>query len=245
MIKEGRVVAMGNFRQHVGFASFLGVLYAWGGGVMMGVHWMYGSVAALLATVGGLLPDLDSDSSVQLRGFSGLLGILAAVAVWQDIDNSPVVVPFELHLWSAIMTYVLVRHGLRRTLARLTVHRGMSHSIPTALIWGAVTYIGYPAESHLLRVVMACAVILGFLSHLVLDEWCSVDLVGRRVNKAFGTALKFTSKSMSATIATYAILAMLGWWVVRFWPADPFSGGFPQPVIYWPGVHESGPVDGW
>ena len=233
MIKEGRVVAMGNFRQHVGFASFLGVLYAWGGAVVMGVHWMYGSVAALLATVGGLLPDLDSDSSIQLRGFSGLLGVLAAVAVWQDIDNAQVIVPFELHLWAAIVTYVLVRHGLRRTLAHLTVHRGMSHSVPAALIWGAVTYIGYPAESHLLRVVMAVAVILGFLSHLLLDEWCSVDLTGRRVNKAFGTALKFSSKSISATIVTYLILAMLCWWVMHFWPADPFSGGFPKPEIRW------------
>ncbi|WP_169974724.1 metal-dependent hydrolase [Tautonia rosea] len=222
---------MGNFRQHVGFASFLGMLYAWGGAVVMGVHWMYGSVAALLATIGGLLPDLDSDSSIQLRGFSGLLGVLAAVAVWQDIDNLQFVLPFELHLWAAIVTYVMVRHGLRRTLARLTVHRGMSHSIPAALIWGAVTYIGYPSESHLLRVVMAGAVILGFLSHLLLDEWCSVDLVGRRVNKAFGTALKFTSKSVSATIVTYVILALVGWWVMSLWPADPFSGGFPKPEI--------------
>jgi hypothetical protein len=225
---------MGNFRQHVGFAGFLGVFYAWGAAVVMGLHWVYGSVAALLVTVAGLLPDLDSDSSVQLRGFSGLLGVLAAVAVWQGIDDSDVLVPFELHLWAAILTYVLVRHGLRRSLAHLTVHRGMNHSIPTAGIWGAITYLGYPSDSHLLRLFMASAVVLGFLSHLTLDEWCSVDLVGRRVNKAFGTALKFASKSAGATIVTYVLLALLCWWVTIDWPANPLSGRLPTPVIRWP-----------
>ena len=212
---------MGNFRQHVGLASFLGVFYAWGAALTMGMHWIYGSVAALLATVGGLLPDLDSDSSVQLRGFSGLLGVLAAVAVWQGIDDTEVHVPFEIHLWAAILTYVLVRHFLRRTLAHLTVHRGMNHSIPTAGIWGGVTYLGYPSDSHLLRLAMATAVVLGFMSHLALDEWCSVDLAGRRVNKAFGTALKFTSKSAGATIVTYVLLAMLGWGITLTWPEIP------------------------
>lgn len=225
---------MGNFRQHVGFSGFLGVSYAWGATMVMGLHWIYGSVAALLATVAGLLPDLDSDSSVQLRGFSGLLGVLAAVAVWQDIDDSRVEVPFELHLWAAILTYVLVRHFLRRSLAYLTVHRGMNHSVPTAGIWGAITYLGYPSDSHLLRMLMALAVILGFLSHLVLDEWCSVDLVGRRVNRAFGTALKFASKSAGATMVTYLLLALLCWWVTAVWPADPLSGRLPTPVVRWP-----------
>nr|WP_233579115.1 metal-dependent hydrolase [Tautonia sociabilis] len=225
---------MGNFRQHVGFASFLGIFFAWGAGVVTGLHWLYGSVAALLTTVGGLLPDLDSDSSVQLRGFSGLLGILAAVAVWQGIDDTEAVVPFELHLWAAILTYVLVRHGLRRSLARLTVHRGMNHSLPTAGIWGAITYLGYPSDSHPIRLLMAAAVTLGFLSHLVLDEWCSVDLAGRRVNRAFGTALKFTSKSVGATIVTYVLLALLGWWVTLSWPSDPIAGGLPSPEVRWP-----------
>ena len=211
----------------------------------MGVHWVYGSMVALLTTIGGLLPDLDSDSSVQLRGFSGLLGVLAAVAVWQNFENLDILIPFEMRVWAAILTYVLVRYGLRRTLAHLTVHRGMAHSLPTAGIWGAITYLGYPSESHLLRLVMASAVVLGFLSHLVLDEWCSVDLAGRRVNKAFGTALKFTSKSIGATIVTYVVLAFLGWCVSLSWPADPLAGGFPRPEIHWPGVLEGPTVGDW
>ena len=65
---------MGSYRQHVGFASFVGAWYAWALYALAGIHWIYGSVAALLATIGGLLPDLDSESGVEMRGFTGMLG---------------------------------------------------------------------------------------------------------------------------------------------------------------------------
>jgi hypothetical protein len=53
---------------------------------------------------------------------------------------------------------------------------------------------------------------LGFLSHLVLDEIYSVDFMGLRVrlNKYAGSALKFFSPSWTATLIAYAILAGLG-----------------------------------
>ncbi len=70
-------------------------------------------MAALLSTLGGLLPDLDSDSGVEMRGFTGLLGVLAAVAVWQHTAMLEPPPGFEVHLWLVILTYVLVRHILR------------------------------------------------------------------------------------------------------------------------------------
>ena len=67
-----------------------------------GIHWVYGSVAALLATLGGLLPDLDSDSGVELKGFTGILGVLAAVAVWQRVGRVEPALAFEFHLWAVV-----------------------------------------------------------------------------------------------------------------------------------------------
>ncbi len=110
---------------------------------------------------------------------------------------------------------------------RLTVHRGMSHSVPTCLVWGALAYLYYPSGYHPIRVAMALAVILGFLSHLLLDEVCSVDLKGARVNRAFGTALKFWARSPWATLGMYAVLAYLSWRVIQDWPTDPAALGMP------------------
>lgn len=220
---------MGNYRQHITFAGVLGVAYAWAAYVLAGIHWVYGSVAALLATLGGLLPDLDSPSGVEMKGFTGILGVLAALAVWQRLGRVDPPLAFELHLWAVVIAFVTVRHGLRRVATRLSVHRGISHSVPTCAAWGALTYLYYPTENHALRITMAAAVLIGFFSHLLLDEICSVDLKGARVNKAFGTAIKFWAPSVWTTLFMYAILSYLSWRIIQDWPTDPFFFDPPAP----------------
>src|SRR5262249_4988161 len=92
-----------------------------------------------------------------------------------------------------------------------TVHRGMFHSIPALLIAGLLVFLLYQSPSLALRVFLAGAMMLGFLSHLVLDELCSVNFSGVsfRLNKYAGSALKFVSPSLSATLMAYAVLAAL------------------------------------
>jgi len=224
---------VGNYRQHISFAAALGVVYGGATFVLAGIHWLYGSVAALLTTLSGLLPDLDSATGVELRGFTGILGVLVAVAVWQEMEGVEPPPAFEFQLWAVVGAYVLVRHGLRRALSRIARHRGISHSIPTCLVWGASTYLYYPSDRHLLRMMMAAAVMLGFFSHLLLDEICSVNLRGVRVNKAFGSAMKLWSSSPWSTMAIYGLLSYLSWRVIQQWPDDPFTLGtsIPSPDV--------------
>ncbi len=209
---------MGNYRQHMTFASVVGVVYALGVSTLAGVHWVYGTVAALLTTLGGLLPDLDHPVGTQLKGFTGILGVLAAMAVWHRVARSIPEMPFELHMWMAVLAYIFVRHGLRRTLAKMMVHRGISHSFPTCAVWGAAAFLYYPSDSTIVRLLMASAVTLGFLSHLVLDEMFSVELSGARVKRSFGTAMKFWAPSLPATMAMYLLLSFLAYRVVEDWP---------------------------
>ncbi len=214
---------MGNYRQHIAFASTLGVGYSVAAYLLAGLHWLYGSVAILLATLSGLLPDLDSPSGVELRSFTGILGVLGALVVWMEIgqiDPPPV---FEIHLWAMVATFLMIRHGLKRVMGHLTVHRGISHSIPTCAVWAELTYLHYPSPDPAVRIMMGVAVGVGFMSHLLLDEICSVDLKGARINKAFGTAMKFWAPSIWSTLAIYALLSFLTWQIVREWPDDPFG----------------------
>jgi membrane-bound metal-dependent hydrolase YbcI (DUF457 family) len=218
---------MGNYRQHITFASVLGAGYSVAALLMMGVHWFYGTVATLLTTLGGLLPDLDSASGVELKGFTGILGVLAAVAVWEAVGRAQPPPIFEVHLWSMVLAYIAVRHGLRRVLSRLSRHRGISHSLPTCAVWGIATYLFYPSHYHGLRLLMGGAVMVGFFSHLLLDEICSVDLKGARVNKAFGTAIKLWAPSPWATMAMYGLLSYLSWMAILRWPTDPTAFDLP------------------
>jgi membrane-bound metal-dependent hydrolase YbcI (DUF457 family) len=221
---------MGDYKQHIGFAGVLAVLYAAAASFWAGIHWLYGSIAALLATLSGLLPDLDHPIGVELKGFTGILGVLAALATWEHVGGRDPNFPFELHLWSVFIAYVAVRHGLRRVLAKLMVHRGISHSVPTGAVWGCLTYLYYPSQFHMIRVLMAAAVMLGFASHLVLDEICSVDLKGERLKNSFGTAIKFWAPSPWATLAMYSLLGFLVYRVLEIWPDDPFNLGTVTPL---------------
>lgn len=203
-------------------ASLLGTAYAGVSYYVYKIHWIYGSVAALLALISGFLPDVDSNSSVQMKGFTGILGVLVAVAVWEELGRFEPPLPFEFHLWATVLSYLFVRYGVRGVFARVTVHRGMNHSLPTCAIWGALTYLYYPSPHHVLRLMMAMAVMLGFLSHLVLDEICSIDLAGVRIQKSFGTAIKLWSSSIWATLLVYTLLGYLTYRVIDVWPtAEP------------------------
>ena len=226
---------MGDYKQHLTFASVLGVAYAGLAYALAGIPWLYGTVALLLTTMSGLLPDLDHPVGVELKGFTGVLGVLASLAVWQHITHHDPDLPFELHLWAVVVTYLMIRHGLRHVLARLMVHRGVSHSLPTCAVWGALAFLYYPSTHPLVRAAMATAVIVGFLSHLILDEICSVDLTGARIKRSFGTALKFWAPSPLATVTIYAILLYLVWRVLDRWPSQPLFGErIETPVIPWP-----------
>src|SRR5262249_11147762 len=97
---------------------------------------------------------------------------------------------------------------------RITVHRGMFHSVPAMVIAGLLIYLGDHRADPRVRLFLAGGVMLGFLSHLVLDEIYSVDLLGRkmiRLNRYAGTAVKFYSPSWIATLTCYTLLASLAY----------------------------------
>jgi membrane-bound metal-dependent hydrolase YbcI (DUF457 family) len=215
---------VGNYHQHVGFATSFGIVYAVGTYMLAGLHWLYGSIAALLAILGGLLPDIDSAT------VSGTLGILAALEAVHLIKGGSREVSFEMTLWVMLLSYSLVRRGMRSLAKYLMVHRGISHSVPTLAVWMSAIYLYYPSQLHVIRVMMAVAVGLGFFSHLLLDEMFSVDISNARVNRAFGTAMKFWAPSLTSTVGIYALLSLLLWRVLEVWPEGPILASLNQQV---------------
>jgi membrane-bound metal-dependent hydrolase YbcI (DUF457 family) len=226
---------MGSYRQHIGLASALGAFYAVGAWFWMGLHWLYAVMAGLIATLGGLLPDIDSPTGVQMRTLSGVLGILAAGAIWQHGILGSVEVPFELMVLGMLGAFFGVQRGLKMCAGRLMVHRGISHSVPALGVWCLAVFLIYPSEYVVIRLTMAVAVGVGVLSHLVLDECCSVDLANTRLNKAFGTALKFWANSVWSTAGIYVLLAYLLWRALGAWPSSTLGEvvrqEVPDPVI--------------
>jgi hypothetical protein len=137
-----------------------------------------------------------------------------------------------------VAMYLFIRHGASALFKRLTVHRGMFHSIPGMFITGLIVFLLYHDPNVLVRYFLAGGAMIGFASHLVLDELCSVNLVGVKVrlNKYAGSALKLSSSSMLATATTYALLIGL------LYLAAP---QFQQVAVPWQGgpTAQSGPTN--
>jgi hypothetical protein len=95
----------------------------------------------------------------------------------------------------------------------VTVHRGMFHSIPAMLIAGLVTFLTYQHPVFELRVFLGVGVMLGFLSHLVLDEVSGVDFRGLapELHKYAGTSVKLQSTSWLANVFSYSLMLALGY----------------------------------
>jgi hypothetical protein len=205
---------MASYKGHLAFSASLGFVY---GGLARGqLHFdpPTAAVGAALTTIGGLLPDLDSDSGVPVRELFSLAAVLVPLLMWRRLMNAQFS-DEELFLYLGAV-YLLIRFPISRLFKHLSVHRGMYHSVPAMLIAGLVVYLAYQHPSMRTRVFLAVAVMIGFLSHLVLDEMCSVDFHGItiKLNKYAGSAVKFFSPSIVGTTTCYLILIGLSYLAV-------------------------------
>lgn len=164
-------------------------------------------LSAGLCSIAGMFPDIDSDTSRSFQECIYLVAGIAAVLFVQRLRQL-MINPDWVMLGGGTML-LFVRFGVGELVKKTTAHRGMFHSIPSAVFAGQITYFlttGIPEE----RLFKAFAISVGYLSHLILDEICSVDSNGR-VKKSFGTALKwFNPKKKLITLILYAMVSGMG-----------------------------------
>lgn len=197
---------MASYVGHLTFSSMLAAGYGAAGSYCFDLDWGPVFLGAGLTAVGGLLPDLDSASGVPVRELFGLAAVTAPLLLLPRLQQEGLTPEQTLVILAGI--YLVVRYGVSSMFKKLTVHRGMFHSIPALLIAGLAVFLLYTNPNMLQRLYLAGGVTLGFLSHLILDELCSVSFSGVTIqlNQFAGSALKLFSKSWPANLATYALL---------------------------------------
>ena len=172
-----------------------------------------------LGTIGGLLPDLDSDNSTPIKlGFNipSLIFAFALVIHWRG----------ELSLLSLMLlwlaSYGFMRYGMFRLFTTLTVHRGMIHSVPYMAILGfGLTYLNYYSLQTSLAISWFYGLFLfgGAMVHLTLDEMYSVNLSGMTLKRSAGTAMKFYKHADKWWyLLLYTLLAVLVFFAPPFAP---------------------------
>ncbi|PKH06709.1 metal-dependent hydrolase [Moritella sp. Urea-trap-13] len=210
---------MANFNTHLNVAALItGVcsasLVAAGHIELDTAVWLW-----FLGTIGGLLPDIDSDNSTSLDTIFNLFAFAIILIIMRymtsdDFDD----LSFAEVIVVPVLTYAVMKYGLRTIFERLTVHRGSCHTLLFLALCGLATtqlianVDGIDTDkADRLAWLSGGFVFLGGLVHLMLDEIYSVDLRNIRIKRSFGTALKLVDLD-SKLLMLVMMLAVAALW---------------------------------
>lgn len=196
------------------FSVVIGVAYAVVGVLFFDIFLELAFLASAIVVITGMLPDIDAKSSAPARELGGLLAAVAPIAL---IELYPGVRAGGLARVALVVVccYFVTRVIVVRLLQRFTVHRGMVHSLPAAIITFEIVYLLFWDLYWYDRLYIGIAGFVGFMSHLVLDASGNIDLLGKALGKAEKkpAALKLVSDRTGATVFMYASMLVLGWFV--------------------------------
>jgi hypothetical protein len=201
-------------------------------------------VAVTLAGVlGSVLPDIDlKDSRPSQAMFSGL-AVFFSFAVLFGLERKHSIVEM-LVLW--LGTLVLVRYAAHAVFHRLSYHRGIWHSILAACFCAFVTAVVYRyllGRHEGVAWLAGGFLFIGYLTHLVLDEIYSVDVMDTRIKASFGTALKIVDPRHPGASSAMAVAAVLAFLLTP--PIGSFLDSMSSRAL-WSGLqHRLLPQDKW
>lgn len=166
-------------------------------------------VAVTMAGVlGSVLPDIDLRDSRPSRLMFAGLAVFFSFAVLFNVAAKYSIAEM-LIVW--LGTLVLVRYGLHAIFHRLSIHRGIWHSLLAGAfssVATAVVFYHVLGRHEGVAWLAAGFMMAGFLTHLILDEMYSVDVMDTRIKASFGTALKLIdTRNWTATAAMAAATA--------------------------------------
>lgn len=179
---------MANFATHLKVAT---VVSAAASSILYASHiidWTTAAALLLTGALAGLLPDIDADNSTSMSWLFSLFGLAAAGITLNYFEFDSL-----LMIWlAATIAYFTVTLALKPLFAELTIHRATLHSLLACLLFAFIGF--YAAQfAHLsfaTCLLIGLFIILGSVTHLILDELYSVDLDNAELKASFGSALK-------------------------------------------------------
>ena len=185
---------MANFKTHLQFSTVLSGMACT---MLLQQGALSGRDAFLCwaaGSLGGILPDIDSNNSHSLSILFWVLSFAAAaLSTLYTVQHLSLV-----GVWLVCCgVFLFVHYPIRALFESLTVHRGIFHSLVAASATGLAMVCGlyYCGVTPSLSWFIGGFVSFGYVLHLILDEVYSVDFAGAYIKRSFGTALKPLDKS--------------------------------------------------
>lgn len=201
-------------------------------------------IAVTMAGVlGSVLPDIDlKESRPSQAMFAGLSVFFSFAVLFENATRYSIA-----ELWILWLgTLLFVRYGLHAAFHRLSIHRGIWHSLLGAVFASAATAVVFASvlgRHEGVAWLAAGFMLVGYLVHLTLDEIYSVDVMDIRIKASFGTALKlFDTRHLGAS-AAMALATVVALYLTP--PAKTFVDGISSRDL-WAGLNQRLlPEDRW
>jgi membrane-bound metal-dependent hydrolase YbcI (DUF457 family) len=161
-----------------------------------------------MGSLGGILPDLDSDSGKPLTLLFGIVSVLLPALLLNKIIGQLTISP-ELLVGYFSCSYLLINSLICELIKKVTIHRGIMHSIPFAILSGEIGYLLFVSSGQSMGTIVGLSVFTGCIVHLVLDELNSFSLKFGFIptmKRSSGTALKLKSADNLANMAVYSLI---------------------------------------
>ncbi len=201
-------------------------------------------VAVTLAgIVGSVLPDIDLKDSRPSRALFAGLGLFFAFCALFAVAATYSIAEMWC-IWLA--TLLFVRYAVHALFHRFSRHRGVWHSVLAGVCCWLLTAIVFHRLLDFHEGVAWLAggfLFIGYLTHLVLDELYSVDVMDRRVKASFGSALKLYDGKRWDDTTVIALVLVAAFLAAP--PSKPFVNGITSPTL-WTGLRQRLlPSGGW
>lgn len=216
---------MANFQQHFWYGVITTTLCSLAGYLQFGLTRVQALCAAFLGTLASLAPDLDHPEGVPGKVMADALSALAPIGfvLYLPLEYRN---RFALEHWIVLFftVHLSVKYFYFYLIARLTDHRGMFHSIPSAILCGELVCLMFCHLPWLNRLTIAVICSAGYLTHLVLDEIYSVEWAKMETKRSLGTALDLGDFREFSTWLVYLLMLLLAMVLYhQYNPLNPVS----------------------
>ena len=202
---------MAEFKTHLAGGIVSGAGFSAAGLLTNTLDFTQAGAVFTVGAMAGLLPDLDSDTGKPLTFLFQLLSIIIPCVFFFSAarygGNSA-----EFLICYFTLSYFFMHYIICHFIKKITMHRGMMHSIPFAILCGGVGYLIFVNSGRQVALMAGTASLCGCLIHLILDELNSFGFKFGFIptlKSSSGTALKLKSTSISTTFIMYTILAIV------------------------------------
>ena len=167
----------------------------------------------ILGCLAGLIPDLDSDKSRSLHSLFTIFALVISTFIVTSYNFESLA-----EIWlTLLLLYGLIMLVVKPIFERFTVHRGSFHSIAAVMLVTTTTVnlSLWLQFSMIFSTLAAIYVLVGTMTHLILDECCSVDIDNRELKASFGSALKLIDTRYITATLFQCIFIVLNIYVLR------------------------------